>query len=197
MHYNYTQQCSTAGLIPCTLELCVVFVFQSTSTSSSSMCVILNRRFFLCLQKELTFTICLHYTYSNMDDEVQERQPVTVGKPLVSKLNLHEPRTPRSWSASSSFSLNSFNVPECSYFAEDVASVDSASNTWSYNAQIGREASTTDSSSSSREVNIPEEIDSPELSDAPKPLAASKSLPLSQVNDSNYKFSDMYNFQSY
>ncbi|XP_068563369.1 MALT paracaspase 2 [Cebidichthys violaceus] len=46
------------------------------------------------LRRELTFTICLHYTYSNMDDEVQERKPVTVGKPLVSKLNLHEPRAP-------------------------------------------------------------------------------------------------------
>uniref|UniRef100_A0A8D0A9H9 Scaffold attachment factor B n=1 Tax=Sander lucioperca TaxID=283035 RepID=A0A8D0A9H9_SANLU len=64
------------------------------------------------LRRELTFTICLHYTYSNMDDEVHERKPVTVGKPLVSKLNLHEPRAPRACSASSSLSLDSFNVPE-------------------------------------------------------------------------------------
>uniref|UniRef100_A0AAX7UYH3 MALT paracaspase 2 n=1 Tax=Astatotilapia calliptera TaxID=8154 RepID=A0AAX7UYH3_ASTCA len=54
------------------------------------------------LKRELTFTICLHYTYSNMDEEVQERQQVTVGKPLVSKLNLHEPRAAHVSSASSS-----------------------------------------------------------------------------------------------
>uniref|UniRef100_A0A671VNH0 MALT paracaspase 2 n=1 Tax=Sparus aurata TaxID=8175 RepID=A0A671VNH0_SPAAU len=62
------------------------------------------------LKTELTFTTCLHYTYSNMDEEVQERQTVTVGKPLVSKLNLHEPRVPRACSGSSSFSLDSFTL---------------------------------------------------------------------------------------
>uniref|UniRef100_A0A7N6A4E4 Caspase family p20 domain-containing protein n=1 Tax=Anabas testudineus TaxID=64144 RepID=A0A7N6A4E4_ANATE len=146
------------------------------------------------LRGDLTFTVCLHYTYSNMDEEVQERQPVTVGKPLVSKLNLHEPRQARAWSASSSVSLSSFNVPECSYFTEGFNSAASPSNTWSYNAKTGREVSTTDSPSSSRGVNIPEETDSPELTDAPKPLVASKHLP---SNDSNYKFSEMCNFHSY
>lgn len=130
-----------------------------------------------------------------MDDEVQERQPVTVGKPLVSKLNLHEPRPPRtcSASASASFSLDSFNVPECSSFT----SVGSDSNTWSHYAHIDRESSTTDSPTSSRGANRPEESDSPELFDAPQPLVASKSLPITQVNDTNYKFSDMYNFHSH
>lgn len=152
------------------------------------------------LQRELTFTVCLHYTYSNMDDEVQERQPVTVGKPLVSKLNLHEPRPPRACSASSSsssFSLDSFKITECSSFTEAFASVDSASNACSYYAQTGRESSTTDSPTSSRSANIPEETDSPELFDAPQSLVASKSLPHSQVSDTNYKFSDMYNLNSY
>ncbi|XP_075943976.1 MALT paracaspase 2 isoform X1 [Anarhichas minor] len=141
------------------------------------------------LRRELTFTICLHYTYSNMDDEVQERKPVTVGKPLVSKLNLHEPRPPHARSASSSFSLDSFNVPESS------SSVDSASNAWSYPAQSDRESSTIDSATSSRSANIPEETDCE--FDAPQPLVASKSLPHSQINDTNYKFSDMYNFHSH
>ncbi|XP_039666918.1 MALT paracaspase 2 isoform X2 [Perca fluviatilis] len=145
------------------------------------------------LRRELTFTICLHYTYSNMDDEVQERKPVTVGKPLVSKLNLHEPRAPRACSTSSSLSLDSFNVPEGSSFA----SVGSASSSWTYRAQTGRESFTTDSPTSSRSANIPEETDSPELFEAPQPLVASKSLPHSQVNDTNYTFSDMYNFHSY
>eukprot|EP00064_Thunnus_orientalis_P012239 superscaffoldBa00001855_g12273 len=78
------------------------------------------------LRRELTFTVCLHYTYSNMDEEVVERQPVTVGKPLVSKLNLHEPRPPRACPTVSSFSLDSFSVPECSSFAEAFTSVGSA-----------------------------------------------------------------------
>ncbi|KAM6938524.1 LOW QUALITY PROTEIN: MALT paracaspase 2 [Lycodopsis pacificus] len=141
------------------------------------------------LRRELTFTICLHYTYSNMDDEVQERKPVTVGKPLVSKLNLHEPRPPHARSASSSVCLDSFNVLESS------SSVGSASDAWSYPAQSGRESSTIDSPTSSRSGNIPEETDC-EFDD-PQPLVANKSLPHSQINDMNYKFSDMYNFHSH
>lgn len=147
----------------------------------------------LSFQTELTFTTCLHYTYSNMDEEVQERQTVTVGKPLVSKLNLHEPRVPRACSGSSSFSLDSFTVTEGSSFA----SAGSTSSAWSYYAQTARESSSPDSPTTSRSANIPEETDSPELFDAPKSLFASKSLPHSQVNDTNYKFSDMYNFHSY
>lgn len=127
-----------------------------------------------------------------MDDEVQERQPVTVGKPLVSKLNLHEPRPPHAHSASLSSSLHSFNVPETSF----CASVDSAFDAWSYHAQSGRESSKIDSPTSSRSANIPEETDS-EYFDSPQPLVASKSLPHSQINDINYKFSDMYNFHSH
>nr|XP_020462771.1 mucosa-associated lymphoid tissue lymphoma translocation protein 1-like [Monopterus albus]XP_020462772.1 mucosa-associated lymphoid tissue lymphoma translocation protein 1-like [Monopterus albus] len=144
------------------------------------------------LRRELTFTVCLHYTYSNMDDEVEERQPVTVGKPLVSKLNFYEPRTPQDFS----FSLNSFNVPECSSNAESFTPVGSASNKWSCYSQTGRDSSTADSWTSSKTANIPEENDSPELFDSPQPLVASKSLPHSQVNDTNYKFSDVYNFQT-
>ncbi|CAK6955444.1 MALT paracaspase 2 [Scomber scombrus] len=77
------------------------------------------------LKRDLTFTVCLHYTYSNMDEEVEERQTYRVGKPLVSKLNLHEPRLPRISSTSSSLSLNS-SVAECSSFAEAFTSVGSA-----------------------------------------------------------------------
>ncbi|XP_042340091.1 MALT paracaspase 2 [Plectropomus leopardus] len=149
------------------------------------------------LKRELTFTVCLHYTYSNMDEEVQERKPVTVGKPLVSKLNLHEPRPPRACSASSSFSFDSLDVPECSSFTEAFASAGSALDTLTYRAQTARASSVIDSPNSSRSANIPEEIDSPELYDAPKPLVACKSLPHSQVNETTYKFSDMYNFHSH
>ncbi|KAM4547836.1 MALT paracaspase 2 isoform 1-T3 [Odontesthes bonariensis] len=146
------------------------------------------------LTRELTFTVCLHYIYSNMDEEVQERLPVTVGKPLVSKLNLHEPRASRNCSGSSSLSLDSLNSPECSSFAEGFTSVGSASNTWSYSAQTSHKVSLTDFQTSPR-TNVPEETECPELFDTPRPLVASKSLPHSQVNDTNYKFSD--NFHSF
>uniref|UniRef100_A0A3B5ASM1 Mucosa-associated lymphoid tissue lymphoma translocation protein 1 homolog n=1 Tax=Stegastes partitus TaxID=144197 RepID=A0A3B5ASM1_9TELE len=145
----------------------------------------------------LTFTVCLHYIYSNMDEEVQERQPVTIGKPLVSKLNLHEPRPDRVCSASSSFGLDSFNLPECSSFAEGFASVSSASNTWSHYAETDRASSGADCQASPRGANVPEETDCPDLLDSPESLVAGKSLPHSQVNDLNYKFSDMCNFHSY
>ncbi|XP_029003513.1 MALT paracaspase 2 [Betta splendens] len=144
------------------------------------------------LKRELKFIVCLHYSYSNMDEEVEERQSVTVGKPLVSKLNLHEPRLPPS--ASSSLTLDSFSVPECPYSTDGFTSVGSTSNTWS-NAE--REVSTTDFPSSTKGVSIPEETDCPDLFDAPQPLVVSTSLSLNQVNDSSYKFSDMYNFHSY
>ncbi|XP_061680702.1 MALT paracaspase 2 isoform X2 [Syngnathoides biaculeatus] len=78
------------------------------------------------LKKELTFSICLRYTYVNLEDEVEERRNVTVGKPLVSKLNLHQPR-PRS--PSSSLSLDSCTISEVSSFSEDFAPL--ASNAWS------------------------------------------------------------------
>ncbi|CAI5639780.1 MALT paracaspase 2 [Oreochromis niloticus] len=149
------------------------------------------------LKRELTFTICLHYTYSNMDEEVQERQQVTVGRPLVSKLNLHEPRAARVSAASSSFSLDSFNFPGCSSFGEDLSPTGRASNTWSHHAQSASVSFTGGSLTSPRSANVPEETDSPEILDNPRPLVASKSLPHSKVNDSNYKFSDMYNFHSY
>ncbi|KAM9502060.1 mucosa-associated lymphoid tissue lymphoma translocation protein 1 homolog [Salvelinus alpinus] len=52
------------------------------------------------LKKELTFTVYLQHRYANLDEEVQEKQTVIVGKPLVSKLNLHEPWLPcSSWSS--------------------------------------------------------------------------------------------------
>lgn len=145
------------------------------------------------LRRDLTFTVCLHYTYSNMDEEIQERLPVTVGKPLVSKLNLHKSRTSASCSANSGPSLDSFNYPESSSFA----SVDSSSNTWPYYGQTGSAVSHADSLTSSRCANVPEETDTPGVLDPHQSLTASKSLPHSQVNEINYKFSDMYNFHSF
>uniref|UniRef100_A0A1A8KJC3 Mucosa associated lymphoid tissue lymphoma translocation gene 1a n=1 Tax=Nothobranchius kuhntae TaxID=321403 RepID=A0A1A8KJC3_NOTKU len=138
------------------------------------------------LRRELTFTVCLHYTYANMDEEVEEKQPVTVGKPLVSKLNLYEPRTPRTCSASSFTSVSSS-------FVEEFPSVSPTSNTWPYYV----ESSNIDSLTSSRSANVPEECDSPDLYDAPPSPVSSKSWPHGQMNDANYRFSDMSNFNSY
>ncbi|NXG65194.1 MALT1 protein, partial [Hemiprocne comata] len=40
------------------------------------------------LQQELAFTVCLQYRYHGMDDFVEERRVVSVGRPLIAKLNL-------------------------------------------------------------------------------------------------------------
>ncbi|XP_030365463.1 mucosa-associated lymphoid tissue lymphoma translocation protein 1-like [Strigops habroptila] len=40
------------------------------------------------LQRELVFTVCLQYRYRGMEDFVEEKQRVSVGKPLIAKLNL-------------------------------------------------------------------------------------------------------------
>ncbi|NXE56476.1 MALT1 protein, partial [Casuarius casuarius] len=40
------------------------------------------------LRQELAFTVCLQYQYQGMDDFVEERRTVNVGKPLIAKLNL-------------------------------------------------------------------------------------------------------------
>ncbi|NWX18882.1 MALT1 protein, partial [Aegotheles bennettii] len=39
-------------------------------------------------QQELAFTVCLQYRYQGMEDFVEEQQRVSVGKPLIAKLNL-------------------------------------------------------------------------------------------------------------
>lgn len=132
-----------------------------------------------------------------MDEEVEERLPVTVGKPLVSKLNLHEPRPSQNSSTYSCSSVNSCNYPGSSSFVEEFASIASASNTWPDYAQSDNTVSNADFLISSRSANVPEETDSPETFSAPQPLVASKSLPYSQMNDANYKFSDIYNFHSF
>ncbi|XP_056192314.1 mucosa-associated lymphoid tissue lymphoma translocation protein 1-like isoform X4 [Falco biarmicus] len=40
------------------------------------------------LRQELAFTVCLQYRYRGMEDFVEERRTVSVGKPLIAKLNL-------------------------------------------------------------------------------------------------------------
>ncbi|NXY85354.1 MALT1 protein, partial [Alcedo cyanopectus] len=40
------------------------------------------------LRQELEFTVCLQYRYQGMDEFVEERRTVSVGKPLIAKLNL-------------------------------------------------------------------------------------------------------------
>ncbi|XP_043922096.1 mucosa-associated lymphoid tissue lymphoma translocation protein 1 [Protopterus annectens] len=41
------------------------------------------------LKERLTFTVCLNYQYQGMDDTVEERREVDVGKPLIAKLDIH------------------------------------------------------------------------------------------------------------
>ncbi|XP_074422176.1 LOW QUALITY PROTEIN: mucosa-associated lymphoid tissue lymphoma translocation protein 1-like [Larus michahellis] len=46
------------------------------------------------LRQELAFTVCLQYRYRGMDDFVEERRTVSVGKPLIAKLNLRLAASP-------------------------------------------------------------------------------------------------------
>uniref|UniRef100_A0A8C6YUZ5 MALT1 paracaspase n=1 Tax=Nothoprocta perdicaria TaxID=30464 RepID=A0A8C6YUZ5_NOTPE len=43
----------------------------------------------LPLQEHLIFTVCLHYEYPGIEDTMDERKEVNVGKPLIAKLGLH------------------------------------------------------------------------------------------------------------
>ncbi|XP_020558392.1 mucosa-associated lymphoid tissue lymphoma translocation protein 1-like isoform X1 [Oryzias latipes] len=144
------------------------------------------------LKKELTFTVCLHYTYSNMDEEIQERLPVLVGKPLVSKLNLHERRPTRSFSTN--ISLDSLGFSECSSFA--FAEGPALSGSMSNASSFPKETSRADSPAKLRSDNVPEETDCPEFFHTTELLVSSKSLPHTQVNETSYRFSDMCNFHS-
>ncbi|NXK43020.1 MALT1 protein, partial [Piprites chloris] len=42
------------------------------------------------LREHLTFAVCLHYEYSGIEETMDERQEVNVGKPLIAKLGLHQ-----------------------------------------------------------------------------------------------------------
>lgn len=129
-----------------------------------------------------------------MNEEVQERQTVTVGKPLVSKLNLHEPRP--SCSASSFFCQDSFDFARCSSSTEDL--IFAGSNPHPQRVETDRKHQTAACLPYSFiDSNMPVEAEAPETADAPQPLVGGKSLPHNYINDTKYKFSDMYNFHSY
>lgn len=143
------------------------------------------------LKKELSFTVCLHYKYGNLDEELLEEKKVTVGKPLVSKLNLHEPRLFLSSSSgqqmssfldSSSFS-ESFrvNLPD-----SKLSSIGSASTSLP-NYRVPME-----SFACSGLKNEPEETLSPEFLEYEEPPAI-KSLPSASSEELPFKFSNFQN----
>uniref|UniRef100_A0A8D0XAX1 Paracaspase n=1 Tax=Sus scrofa TaxID=9823 RepID=A0A8D0XAX1_PIG len=41
------------------------------------------------LKEHLVFTVCLSYQYSGLEDTIEEKQEVNVGKPLIAKLDIH------------------------------------------------------------------------------------------------------------
>ncbi|XP_053153709.1 mucosa-associated lymphoid tissue lymphoma translocation protein 1 isoform X2 [Hemicordylus capensis] len=42
------------------------------------------------LKEDLTFTVCLHYEYAGVDDVLDERKVVNIGKPLIARLRIHQ-----------------------------------------------------------------------------------------------------------
>ncbi|KAL4658866.1 mucosa-associated lymphoid tissue lymphoma translocation protein 1-like isoform X1 [Arapaima gigas] len=154
------------------------------------------------LKKELTFTVCLHYRYNNMDDDVQEQQKVSIGKPLVAKLNLHEPRMPCCLSTTySSCDPHSFSLPDSSFFPEQPdsrfptsESNGLASACWACYSKPGEYHG----SSFPRRVNLPEETFSPEYNetDAPQPLSTSSKSMHIPLENLSFKFQTKQNFHS-
>ncbi|KAI4872955.1 hypothetical protein NFI96_023639, partial [Prochilodus magdalenae] len=143
------------------------------------------------LKRELSFIVCLHYQYTNLDEEVLEKQTVTVGKPLVSKLNLHEQR-PLHASPSSSCDLHT--MPDSSSFAEELrvslpslepSLTESIESYYYTHAEIG-------SSSTSQRLNEPEETTSPEFLTSDE-LPASKSLTHAGT-ETPFKFTNFHSF---
>lgn len=102
-----------------------------------------------------------------MDEEVEERQQVTVGKPLVSKLCLHERRL--SPSVAPDLSLGSLLFAETSFSTDNLSSLASTSNTVPL--------------ASSKQTNTLEETDRSEIYDGSQRFATSKSLPHGYVTD--------------
>lgn len=41
-------------------------------------------------QEDLSFTVCLHYEYAGVDEVVDEKKVVNIGKPLIAKLCIHQ-----------------------------------------------------------------------------------------------------------
>lgn len=48
-----------------------------------------NKPDFFPFQEHLVFTVCLSYQYSGLEDTVEDKQEVNVGKPLIAKLDMH------------------------------------------------------------------------------------------------------------
>lgn len=146
------------------------------------------------LQKELSFTVSLHYKYTNLDEELIEEIKVSVGKPLVSKLNLHEARPLQCFSASSSSDLQMSSMLESSSFSmglgaeladTDFSSTGSKSTSWSYYQRP------MESPTRCEFRNEPEESISPEFLECEDP-PATKSLP-SASEELPFKFSNLTN----
>ncbi|KAL7855235.1 hypothetical protein SRHO_G00174250 [Serrasalmus rhombeus] len=142
------------------------------------------------LKRELSFTVCLHYQYTNLDEEVLERQTVTVGKPLVSKLNLHEQR-PLHASPSSSSDLHT--LPDSSSFAEDLrASLPSLEASLTESAESYYYPHAVSPGSASQRINEPEETTSLEFLTSEE-LPASKSLTHAGT-EKPFKFTSFHSF---
>ncbi|XP_062868779.1 MALT paracaspase 2 [Trichomycterus rosablanca] len=129
------------------------------------------------LRSELSFTVCLHYQYANLDEEVHERKTVTVGKPLVSKLNLHEPQQLHQSPTSLSSDFYSLDMLSSSSFAQEPeANMPSVEPSLTESAASYYYQHEEYCTSDVRRINEPEENLGPEFFPSDEP-SVSKSLP--------------------
>ncbi|KAM9461088.1 MALT paracaspase 2 [Clarias gariepinus] len=143
------------------------------------------------LKNDLSFTVCLHYQYFNLDEEMQERRPIAVGKPLVSKLNLHEPQ--RSCTSYSS-DLQSASMPPYSPFAQDLQaslpSLDASTSFTESTESFFYTHAGVSSASELKRINEPEENMSPEFLMSEEHIG-SKSFTYTSP-DKSFKFSNFH-----
>lgn len=144
------------------------------------------------MQSELSFTVCLHYQFVNLDEEVQERRTIIVGKPLVSKLNLHEPQQLHTSSASFSSDIRSANLPQYSSFTQDLQESFPSLDASTSFSESTEPYLYTHTASNQKRINEPEENTSPEFLMSEEPRE-SKSFTYSSA-DKPFKFSNFHSF---
>ncbi|XP_043909950.1 mucosa-associated lymphoid tissue lymphoma translocation protein 1-like [Protopterus annectens] len=156
-------------------------LFTTASLNISTTCLYTRLCSLQKLKKELIFSICLQYQYKGIDDFIQERQVVNIGRPLVAKLNLHTDTSLKDYLQFDNFCSSQFLpsypcirktsvLPSMNMSPLEAKSTGSDSYMTETTMNSIQNSSSTDtechlSTAKFNKVNIPEETLSPEFDD--------------------------------
>ncbi|XP_028672121.1 MALT paracaspase 2 isoform X1 [Erpetoichthys calabaricus] len=161
------------------------FQFPESSSLYTRLCGLQK------LQRDLSFTVCLQYQYQEMDEFVEEKKTVSIGKPLVAKLGLHRcPPPPSPLSAPSEL-----QSPDWGFRGSSSSSLGSESTCWSYYSNPGELSCPTTPGT----MSLPEEtlLERPlPLSENPQDLTSGARYSCDNVNDISVHFQNKMNFSS-